>query len=97
MRAPGLPFELVVPSGFDKNRLASPFQRRSDVLIKATVGHGEPRTARLFNSSESSRCYFGCTMMFCGFAIVYGDPGAWLTLVGVAVKTNILLAVRAIP
>jgi hypothetical protein len=31
---------------------------------------------------------FGRTMMFNGSRIVYGDPGAWLTLVGVIVNTN---------
>src|ERR1700684_4313889 len=35
--------------------------------------------------------------MFCGLPIVYGDPGALLTLVGVTVNTNNLLAAFAIP
>jgi hypothetical protein len=32
-------------------------------------------------------CYLGSTMIFAGFAIGYGDPGASLALVGVTVYT----------
>jgi hypothetical protein len=34
-------------------------------------------------------------MMLCGWRIVYGDPGAWLKLVGVTVNTKSLLAPMA--
>jgi hypothetical protein len=54
------------------------------------------RGARTGAALLSHCCYLNCfylglsgwTAMFCGRAIVYGDPGAAVTLVGVTVNTK---------